>query len=119
MQAVGAKSGAGGRVQFEPDFFGKFETERIFPTQKLLPRMFRSLRFFAPVPAANRDESEDTRGCCTRPKSFRLCTTICRSVHSTRLSGKRRIGSWWQPSAAPSAADKRDRGSPDHGAIAL
>src|ERR1035437_10626069 len=49
----------------------------------------------------------------------RLCTTICRSVHSTRLSGKRRIRSWWLPSAAPSAAGIRDRGSRDRGAIAL
>src|ERR1039458_840794 len=51
--------------------------------------------------------------------SFGLCTTICRSVHSTRLSGKRRIRSWWRPSAAPSAAGIRDRGSRDRGAIAL
>jgi hypothetical protein len=52
-------------------------------------------------------------------RKFGLCTTICKSVHSTRLSGKRRIRSWWLPSAAPSVASNRDRGSPDHGAIAL
>ena len=34
-----------------------------------------------------------------------FCTTICKSVHSTRLSGKRRIRSSWRPSAAPLAAD--------------
>ncbi len=34
-----------------------------------------------------------------------FCTTICKSAHSTRLSGKRRIRSLWRPSAAPSAAD--------------
>jgi ATP-dependent Clp protease ATP-binding subunit ClpA len=45
-----------------------------------------------------------------------LCTTICKSVHSTRLSGKRRIRSWWLPSAAPSGAGNRDRGSRDHDA---
>jgi hypothetical protein len=35
----------------------------------------------------------------------RFYTTICKSAHSTRLSEKRRIRSWWRPSAAPSAAD--------------
>jgi hypothetical protein len=34
-----------------------------------------------------------------------FCTTICKSAHSTRLSGKRRIRSLWRPSAVPSAAD--------------
>ena len=49
----------------------------------------------------------------------RLYTTICKSAHSTRLSEKRRIRSWWLPSAAPSAAGRRDRGSRDHDAIGL
>jgi uncharacterized repeat protein (TIGR03803 family) len=51
--------------------------------------------------------------------NFGLCTTICRSVHSTRLSGKRRIRSWWLPSVAPSVTGNRDRGSLDHDATAL
>ena len=55
---------------------------------------------------------------CTEPKK-RLCTTICKKVHSMRLSGKRRIRSWWLPSAALSATGNRGRGNPDHGATAL
>jgi hypothetical protein len=38
-------------------------------------------------------------------KSYGFCTTICKSAHSTRLSGKRRIRSWWLPNAVPLAAD--------------
>ena len=55
----------------------------------------------------------------TRPKYFGLCTRIWINVHSRRLSGKRRIRSWWLPSAVPSAAGNRDRGSPGHDAGAL
>jgi putative transposase len=52
-------------------------------------------------------------------KKKRLYTTICKKAHSMRLSGKRRIRSWWLPSAALSAAGNRSRGNPDHGAAAL
>src|SRR6266851_7821292 len=47
--------------------------------------------------------------------AIRLCTRIWINVHSRRLSGKRRIRSWWLPSAGHSAAGNRDRGNPDHG----
>src|ERR1700733_415043 len=42
---------------------------------------------------------------CDRTLFLRFCTTIWTNAHSTRLSGKRRIRSWWLPSAVPSAAD--------------
>src|ERR1700722_9376222 len=40
-----------------------------------------------------------------RLKILWFCTTIWTNAHSTRLSGKRRIRSWWLPNAVPSAAD--------------
>src|SRR6266852_4811180 len=72
------------------------------------------IRESCPVPECGKEfefESGETR-------VFGLCTRIWINVHSRRLSGKRRIRSWWLPSAGPSAAGNRDRGNPDHGVTA-